>query len=191
MNIHLMLSVLILLCLQLAQLFLGLVLKHGILTARQLCCDVAELISLFFQYSIFKVVGKQILGVHDSVCNRTFGFQSLIGGHVKTILNAKAYNPYGDTHFFVHIALTQEPTHSLPVVHRTVRRINVHQRVKTLLYVHAYTKTLCCAEYHADFSGIDLCKDFLFGLVGHAVTHDYNLLGRHTLRNQFGTDVIE
>ena len=46
MNIHLMLSMLVLLCLQLAQLFLGLVLKHGILTARQLCCDIAKLIEL-------------------------------------------------------------------------------------------------------------------------------------------------
>lgn len=104
---HLMLSVLVLLCLQLAQLFLCLVLKHGILTARQLCGDVAELIPLFFQYSVLKVVGKQILGVHDSVCNRTFGFQSLICRHIKAVLNAETDNPYWNTHFFVHIALTQ------------------------------------------------------------------------------------
>ena len=90
----------------------------------------------------------------------------------------------------MQVALSQDASVALSVVHRSVGRVKVDKRVQTLLYVHARAKCGGTAEHHTHLAMVHLVEDFQLLLDGHVGLHYYNLISRHTLGNEFLLDVL-
>lgn len=90
----------------------------------------------------------------------------------------------------MQVALSQNTSVALCVVHRTVRRIEVYQSMEAFLDVHACTESEGATHNDTNLTGIDLVKDFKFLLHSHARFHHNNLLLRHTGSNQFLADIL-
>ena len=66
----------------------------------------------------------------------------------------------------------------------------MYQCVQSLLYVHTCTEGKSRTEDNTHLATIYLFKDFEFLLYGHSRLDYYNLIGRDTLCNKFGTNVL-
>ena len=174
----------------LAHVLLRVVLQQGILTARKLRHGITEHIFFLFKHTVVHAVLHEAVALHHAVGNRSLGFQSLVCGHVKAVLHAKAKNTDRLAPFLVQVALSEDTAIALCVVHRSVGRIKVDKGVQTLLYVHASAKGGCTAKYHTHLATVHLVEDFQLLFDGHAGLHHNHLIGRHTLFNEFLLDVL-
>ena len=174
----------------LADVLFCIVLQHCILTARELSNGITEYIFFLLKHTIGHTVCHHLLAVHNAVGNRALCFQSLICGNVQTVLNTKAQHTHSLTHSLVQVSLSQDTSITLCVVHRSIRSIKMYQCVQSLLYVHTCTEGKGRAEDNTYLTTIYLFKDFEFLLYGHSRLDYYNLIGRDTLSNKFGANVL-
>ena len=174
----------------LADILFSIVLQHCILTARELSNGITEYIFFLFKHTVGHTVCHHLLAVHNAVGNCTLCFQSLICGNVQTVLNTETQHTYRFTHCLVQVSLTQDTSVTLGVVHRAIRSIKMYQCVQSLLYVHTRTEGKGRTEDNTHLPTIYLFKDFEFLLDCHSRLDYYNLIGRNTLCNKFGTNVL-
>ena len=90
----------------------------------------------------------------------------------------------------MQVALANDTTVSLGIVHRTVRCIQVNECMQPFLYVHTSTKREGTAKDNANFATVHLVEYFLLLLDGHAGTDNNYLVGWHSLRYELLTNII-
>ena len=174
----------------LSDILLRIVFKHGVLASGELRYSISENILIFFKHTVYHAVGHHLFAVHDAVSDSTFSFQTLVCGHIKTVLYAETQNPDRLAHFLMQITLSQNTTVALGIVHRSVGSIEMDQSMQPFLYVYACTESECRTEYHPNLATVHFGEDFKFLLVGYAGLHDNNLFSRDTFCNEFALDVL-
>ena len=174
----------------LAHVLLRIVLQQGVFAARKLRHGITEHIFFLFKHTVVHAVLHQSVALHHAVGNRSLGFQSLIGGHVKAVLHTETEHTHWLAPLLVQVTLSQDTAIALCVVHRSVGRIKVDKGVQTLLYVHASAKGGCTAKYHTHLATVHLVEDFQLLLDGHTWLHHDNLTFGYALRYEFLLDVL-
>ena len=130
--------------------------------------DVAKQVLVFLQNSVLHRVAHQLLTFHNAVRYRSFGLQTLIGGHVKTVLYSKTEYTHGQVPLFMQVALAQNASIALRVVHRSVGGIHMDKGVQTLLYVHTCSQREGTAHDDTHFTTVHFVEDFELLLDFHA-----------------------
>ena len=174
----------------LAHILLCIVFQQGIFATRELGNSVAEHIFFLFKHTVIHAVLHQSVTLHNAISNRAFGFQSLIGGYVKTILHTETKHTDWFTPFLVQVALSQYAAIALRVIHRTVWRIKVYKGMQTFLYVYTSTKGRSATENNTHLASVHLVEDFQLLFYLHARLHYDNLACRHTLLDEFLLDIL-
>ena len=174
----------------LSHILLRIVFQQGILATRKLRHGITEHIFFLFKHTVVHAVLHQSVALHHAVGNRSLGFQSLIGCHVKAVLHTETEHTYWLAPLLVQVALSQDATITLCVVHRSVGRVKVYKRVQTLLYVHTCAKCGGTAKHHTHLATVHLVEDFQLLLDGHTGFHHNNLTFGYALRYEFLLDVL-
>ena len=174
----------------LAYILFRIVFQHGILTAGELCYSISKHIFFLLKHTVGHTVRHHLLAIHNTIGNGPLCFQTLVGSNVQTILYTEAQDTYRFIHILVQISLSQNTSVTLGIVHWTVRRIQMYQRVQAFLNVHACTECKGRTENHTHLATVYLFKDFKFFLDSHSRPHYHNLICRNPLCNQLIPDVI-
>ena len=90
----------------------------------------------------------------------------------------------------MEISLSQDAAVALSVVHRSVGRVNVYQGMQALLNIYACAESESATHYHSYLATIDFFEDFKLFLYRQSRCHYHNLLCRHSLLNQFFTNIL-
>ena len=190
MNVCLVGFPLFLACLQLLHFFLHLVLQQSVLATRQLSRDVAEQVLFLLQHTVLHRVAHHLLTLHDAVGYRSFGLQTLISGNVEAVFYAETEYPDRYSPFVMQVALAQNTSIALSVVHWTVRCVNMDEGVQTLLDVHTSTECGGAAHDNTDFTTVHLVEDFKFLLDTPSRIYNHDLGFGYTSRNEFLANVL-
>ena len=74
----------------LSNIFLGLILQHGVFATRQLGDSIAEYILFLFENTVFHVVNHHVFSIHNAVGDSALCLQALICSDIKAVFNTKA-----------------------------------------------------------------------------------------------------